>query len=407
VEEIMDEFAFGNSDPAAIHAFLAHAYETWALPRLKYVVLLGDGHYDFHDHLGKGAVNHVPPYMVETEFAWTACDNRYASVVGDDVLPDLRIGRIPASDLTQAHALLDKLETYEGTPWDDSWASGVIFVADNPDEVFDFEASCEALIGRLPPGYTAVRDYLEAEGSGDATRTKLFAELASPGAGITLYSGHGNLFRWADEAILKTFPTNDLDALDNTGRPTVGLVLNCLSGGFFHPDPGFLTVGETWVRHDRGGAVAFWASTSLTRPAPQQAMAEALFDQLQEQGGAGVLGDLADTAKLRMAANRTDFHDVVDSWTILGDPAMSLLAETPLYAEPNDMPPPPVAEPTPLVEPRLDRDEWNLHVGPVRIGCGLGALAPPAVGSAMFLGLFLLVLLGGRGAAPAAGPGRP
>ena len=39
------------------------------MPRLKYVCLLGDGHYDFHGHQGFGTPNLVPPFLVETEFS--------------------------------------------------------------------------------------------------------------------------------------------------------------------------------------------------------------------------------------------------------------------------------------------------------------------------------------------------
>src|SRR5690606_19313524 len=131
-------------DPEAIRAFLRHAYESWALPRPKYVCLLGDGHYDFLDAAGSGAPNLVPPYMVDTEFSWAACDNRYAAVAGDDALPDLRLGRIPVADAAQADAFLDKLEAYESAPFDPSWGEHALLVADDAD-IADFGAMCEAL----------------------------------------------------------------------------------------------------------------------------------------------------------------------------------------------------------------------------------------------------------------------
>ncbi|MDC3378824.1 C25 family cysteine peptidase, partial [Planctomycetota bacterium] len=133
VDEIMDEFAFGNLDPEATQRFLAYAFDSWAQPRPKYVVLLGDGHFDYHDHYGFGGANPVPPIMVETEFTWTASDNRFATVAGADLVPDLRIGRVPVTTLAAADAFVTKLMAYEAAPFDPSWIERHLFVADDID----------------------------------------------------------------------------------------------------------------------------------------------------------------------------------------------------------------------------------------------------------------------------------
>ena len=57
-------------------------------PAPTYVLLVGDGHYDFGP-LWLRCGQHVPPYlgMVDPWWGETAADNRYAAVVGDDTCP--------------------------------------------------------------------------------------------------------------------------------------------------------------------------------------------------------------------------------------------------------------------------------------------------------------------------------
>ena len=64
----------------------------------RYVLLVGDGHYDFKNVTGTPQLNLIPPYLIPID-PWigeTAADNRYVSVDGTaDFMPDMAIGRIP------------------------------------------------------------------------------------------------------------------------------------------------------------------------------------------------------------------------------------------------------------------------------------------------------------------------
>ncbi len=113
VEEIYQEFGHGEVSPAAIRDFLAYTYHSWARPSLRYVLLLGDGTYDPKDHLKTGVKDHIPPYPLKTTYLWTASDPAYASVNGDDLLPDVALGRLSASSVEQARALIAKLLAFE------------------------------------------------------------------------------------------------------------------------------------------------------------------------------------------------------------------------------------------------------------------------------------------------------
>ena len=95
IDTVFEEFGFGEARPEAIKDFLSYAYHHWSAPAPRYVVLLGDGTWDFHDAFGTGASNQVPPLMQKTRYIWASSDSAYAAVNGDDILPDLAIGRLP------------------------------------------------------------------------------------------------------------------------------------------------------------------------------------------------------------------------------------------------------------------------------------------------------------------------
>ena len=57
---------------------------------------------DFKDYLETGIANQVPPLIVKTTYMWTASDPAYAAVNGEDLLPDIALGRLAASSVGEA-----------------------------------------------------------------------------------------------------------------------------------------------------------------------------------------------------------------------------------------------------------------------------------------------------------------
>jgi hypothetical protein len=98
VEQVFDDFGFGETRPQALQDFISYAYHYWSSPRLRYVLLVGDATFDFKDYLQLGIVNQVPPLIVPTSYIWTVSDPTLAAVNGGDILPDVAIGRLPAAN---------------------------------------------------------------------------------------------------------------------------------------------------------------------------------------------------------------------------------------------------------------------------------------------------------------------
>ncbi|HSB61462.1 MAG TPA: C25 family cysteine peptidase, partial [Vicinamibacteria bacterium] len=311
VEEVYDEFGHGEPRPEAVRAFLGHAYHNWERgPR--YVLLLGDATYDFKDRQGTGVVNRVPPYMIADPYMWTVSDPAYASVNGEDLLPDLAIGRLPAQSLEQAERLVQKTLAWEQAGFDLSGPA--VLVADNSDHAGDFEGDAERVAGTLLAGREVERVYLSRLGG--ATRATIQAAF-DRGASLMSYLGHGAIALWASENI---FIVGDVASLAPQAQQPVLLTMNCLNGYFHFPFMGSLA--EQLVEAEGKGAIAAFAPSSMSVHAPASVYHEALVAELAS-GGHTRLGDaiLAAQARYADAGQQTDLLAI---YQLLGDPALKI-----------------------------------------------------------------------------------
>jgi len=206
IEEVYSEFGFGESTPEAVKDFLSYAYHQWRQPSPRYVLLLGDATYDFKNNLQTGVVNRVPPRMVRTSYLWTASDPSYAMVNGDDLLPDVAIGRLPAATVAEVHAMVDKILAYEMA--EANVDALVVLVADDADEAGEFEADADRLASGILTAKNPTKIYLSRLGA-DATRSAILRSF-DEGASLVSYIGHGGIHLWADENF---FNTGDIAAL--------------------------------------------------------------------------------------------------------------------------------------------------------------------------------------------------
>jgi uncharacterized repeat protein (TIGR01451 family) len=348
VQEVYDEFSYGVFDPQAIHDFLAYTYQSWAPPAPSYVVLVGDGHYDFKDNLGLGQRNYVPPYlaMVDPSMGETAADNRYVMVSGDDILPDMHIGRLAVQSSGQASATVEKILAYEqspmlgGAPGD--WNSKVLFVADDPEPFAGgaghfWELSDGIANDSLPNPYAAERVYYDEDpatsypgypgGRSDAppyyrpasdARAAIVAAIHE-GRLLVNYIGHGATHYWAHEQL---FRVNEIANLNNDGRLPMMLPMTCLEGAFH--DVRVSCLGERIVRAVGEGAVASWSPTGLGRADGHDYLNRGFFSAVFEHD-VREIGPATTEGKLFLYANSSgSYHDLVDTYVLFGDPALGL-----------------------------------------------------------------------------------
>jgi hypothetical protein len=313
LEEVFQEFGYGEATPEAIREFLAFAYHFWEAPSPRYVVLLGDASYDYRNVIGGGAANLLPPLMVKTTFLWTASDPAFAAVNGEDLVPDLALGRLPAANLAEAEALVAKIVAFETAGR--SLADGpAVLVADNPDLAGDFEESAALAGSLLAPTHAVETVFLRELGAG--TRPTIAAAF-DRGASLVSYLGHGGIAVWASENV---FNNQDVGTLSPQDQQPVLLTMDCLNGYFHFP---FLnSLAEELMKAPGKGAIASFAPSGLSVHVPADLYHQALVRQLAS-GAHERLGDAIFAAQVDYAATGA-LPELLSVYNLLGDPALKI-----------------------------------------------------------------------------------
>ena len=260
IEQIYSEFGYGETRPEAIRSFLEHAYHHWRTPP-RYVVLLGDGSFDFKDYFGWGVQNQVPPFPFKSTYLWTASDPAYAAVNGDDLLPDLAIGRLPAANLDEAQAMVQKIVDYETQGW--GLHGKAVLIADRPDpRAGDFEANAEELAATLLSQNEVQKIYLDELGA--AATHQSILQAFDEGGSLVSYIGHGAMNLWSENI----FRSDHVELLDYPEQTPLLLTMNCLNGYFQFPT--FDSLSETLLKAEGKGIIAAFSPSgeSLDGPAP-------------------------------------------------------------------------------------------------------------------------------------------
>ena len=89
-------------------------------------------------------------------------DHTMVLLTGDDLVPDMAIGRITADTLDEAKAAVSKIILYEQTQLAGAnWQNNLLFVADNADDGGDFYAeNLTTVANHIPDNYNVNQLYL-------------------------------------------------------------------------------------------------------------------------------------------------------------------------------------------------------------------------------------------------------
>ena len=313
LEEIFEVFGWGERSPQAIQDFVGYAYQQWAAPAPRYVLLLGDASYDPKNYVAGAVKDRLPAFILKSSYLWAPSDPHYAAVNGEDELPDLAIGRLPAASLEEAQRLVEKTIAFEAAGFDLSGPA--VLVADNPDPAGDFEANAEEIAARLPASSPLEKLYLGQLGV-DATHAAIMAAF-DRGASLVSYVGHGGTAVWASENLLNSW---DLPQLAPQPRQPLVLTMNCLNG-YFVP-PSFDSLAEALVKAEARGAIAAFSPSGLSLNEPAHLYHQALVAELAS-GRHARLGDAVLAAQADYASTGA-FPELLSLYHLFGDPALRI-----------------------------------------------------------------------------------
>jgi hypothetical protein len=274
--------------------------------------LVGDASYDYQGFLPGSTPNFVPTYLLQTHFVGeTASDNWFVSLDDEDDRPDMAVGRIPAQTAEQVANVVAKTLAYEQDPAAAEWAGRALFVADDKQSSFQ-EISDNLAANYLPEAYDVEKIYL---GQTDAPNAAVIEQL-NRGVGVLTYVGHGSMNVWAQEKILRT---EDATELSNDALPFM-MTMTCLVGYFHHPQA--VSMGEELLFNPKGGVVASLVPTSESLASDQSDLASNIYVHLF--GDAPTVGEAIMLGKRDLSAERDLMQDLIETFTLLGDPALRL-----------------------------------------------------------------------------------
>lgn len=319
VQSIYDAYD-GRPEPDAIRAYLAGIYNAWT-PRPAYVLLVGDGTFDPKRQLSGTPPTLIPPYLADVD-PWageTAADNRFVTVDGADTLPDMSIGRLPVNTLAETQIVVGKIVRYETQPAAGRWNARLLFAADNADSAGNFPAYSDFLATTLidKPFSVTPAYYIPPDTTPLAVQETIWNQW-NGGAGLVMFNGHASISQWAAERL---FHRTDIPGLLNGARLPVVLEMTCFTGSFHFPS--YPTLDEWLVRAPNGGAVAAWGPTGLGVATGHAFLAEG-FLRSAYRFGVRDLGSATLSGKLSLATHAPYALDLIDTFTLLGDPATPL-----------------------------------------------------------------------------------
>jgi len=333
MDEIYFEFNSGVPDPTAIRNFIRRAYYNWRQPAPSYVLLFGDGHYDYRHIILPDSIR-VPPYEIfsTSQIYSRTTDNYFVDMDynGDagfnSISPDLAIGRLPLESVRDAQVFLEKIKTYENNPADDGWQTVITFVADDnikPKTSSEWMHQNDTEdIANLPQlrKFNEKKIYLSTYPSkpGGFGRVKPQAnddliDALNEGTLIVNYMGHGKPTQWAHENVFNM--ERDLGRINNPGKLPLLIAATCDFGKFDNPhDPTFT---EALFRKKESGIIAALAFSRLVFSDQNAAFNSTFFSRLFPGGKPSkALGEA------KLLSTGTSVND--QKFILFADPTMHL-----------------------------------------------------------------------------------
>ena len=333
INEVYNEFSSGAQDPSAIRDFARFLVKKDS--SLKYLLLFGDGSFDFKNLYDIGTnppSNFIPVYETDESFSPIEAfpsDDFYGLLsdnegVGLEGALDIGIGRIPCKTPTEALAVVNKIIHYEMQSFG-AWRNDVTFFCDNGDGNLHLNA-IDGIAQTVVSNYknlNADKFYMDAyklEVSAGGSRVPAMNDAIfqkSVNGTLTMcYMGHGGSRGLAQERILMR---EDLAAWQNFDKLPLIVTATCQFTGYDNPKE--VTAGETAILNSNGGAIALFSTVRLVEASSNEQLTAAVFNNIyQKKDNVPLrLGDI-----FKQAKNGSSTYTNGQKFTLIGDPSMRL-----------------------------------------------------------------------------------
>lgn len=334
---IFNEFSYGVQDPTAIRDYLYHAFTTWSVPP-RYVLLWGDGHFDYKN-ISTAATNYVIPYESEEPvrnsnglFTHTT-DDFFVRLLGEDSHPEVAIGRLPVTSDDVGLRLLGNIRSYEQEASTDDWRTRVTLVADDgqttetvSDRDLHLSQSETIATSYLPSAFQPRKIYLVEYPTENVPRGRrkpsvtddLLSTINTQGSLILNWIGHGNPRVWAHEQIFVR--ENTVPLMTNAAKRFFLTAATCDFARFDLPDN--QSGAEDLLLAENGGAIGVFSASRVVLAYSNATINQEFYSNLfrrDEQGRFPRLGDVILRTKQKLSGDNDE------KFFLLADPTLRLL----------------------------------------------------------------------------------
>lgn len=346
VFDIYNAFNHGIMHPKAIKAFLSYAYHEWDRPSPRFVLLVGDASWDtknqkiedekypdwsyylhhktrfikngssFYNGAVENNRNLIPSSTFFMADGHAASDNYFVCVEGDDMYPDMAIGRFPVTTPTELRGIVEKTVRHVSELKVGPWRVTNLFItAANRGFVNNTEVLAQDL-GKQ--GFMADKLYLKPVEADFEVHSRSIIDSLNEGRRLVYFYGHGGRYIWRTgrpdfHKKRDLFTLDHLDELENVDKLAVVMSFTCYSSPFDHP--GADSIGEKFLRIPNAGAVGFIGAS--WRNTPTMVMNRAFMEAYSKPG---TLGEALSIAKKSIKD-----PIIVETYCLLGDPAVPIL----------------------------------------------------------------------------------
>ncbi len=336
VDHIYNEFSSGRQDPTAIRDFAKMIYDRD--PDFKYLLLIGDGSYDYRwiykqfsnqsfipAYETKESLNPLTAFPTDDYYALLS-DGEGGTLRG---AIDIAVGRIPVKTSQEANNIVNKIIRYDTNPeTNGDWKNRIAFTADDEDSNIHLNQADNIAnsVKALHPNYNLEKIYFDAfkqvSTPGGArypdAEDKLNSEIFK-GLLVLNYLGHGGPKGWSQERVLKT---TEIGSWTNKDKLPLIITATCSFTGF--DDPALVTGGEEAILNKDGGAIALFSTVRSVYSSQNFRLTKSVFDTIFSKNNTEPLaiGEILRRAKNTNSADTINVN--ARKFLLIGDPSLQL-----------------------------------------------------------------------------------
>ncbi len=337
-QKVFNEFSSGAQDATAIRDMMKMLYDkagsdTSQMPQ--YLLLMGDGSYDFKDRVSDNT-NYIPTYQSKESLSPTGSyvsddyfgflDNgEGGDITSQNAVLDLAIGRLPVATSQDAQNVVNKITNYHSTDAYGDWRNKLTFVADDEDQNLHLNDAngLTNLMANQNPVYNIDKIYFDTyqqvstaggsryPGVNEAINQKMFS-----GTLIMNYTGHGGVDGWAEERVLDD---EDVNSWNNKNKLPLFITATCEFSRY--DNPAYVSTGEKTLLKKDGGTIGLVTTVRLVFASANETINRNFLKKAFQEykGRMPTLGEAVMRSKNAIGSNRNN-----RKFTLLGDPALQL-----------------------------------------------------------------------------------